>query len=167
MQYFKIKLSYRAKPVKINYQTSYATLYIDHDSHIGHLEWNGIIPSASYRETMLHVLEVIKKHKILFGIQDLKKLRPLSPMDMDWMVHEYMPMLLNSPLKKIAILESEDSLDTLNLRDMVYTPYTELTFRLEYFDDVASALSWFKTPEKQLINLIPSFVQSPSTLAAT
>ena len=63
--------------------------------------------------------------------------------DYDWMTDEFLPRLLESPLQKVAVLESIHELEQLSLRHMVYASYMAFSFKLKYVDDLAAALTWF------------------------
>ncbi|GAA4311097.1 hypothetical protein [Nibribacter koreensis] len=130
-------------PVTVTFHSPSATIYQDFDQKILHLQWTGVVASAVFRETLEHTLELINSSQTWFCIYDIKALRPMPLQDYDWVAYEFLPQVLQSPIKKVAVLESVQNMEQLSLQHMVYASYASLSFKLKYVDDIADALKWF------------------------
>ncbi|WP_210462078.1 hypothetical protein [Rufibacter roseolus] len=88
------------------------------------------------------MIELIKKNNLLACIYDIRQLKSIPPQDQDWFIDEVLPLLLNTPIRKVAVLEATNGTGLLDLNQLVYSKYLSIPFELQYFEDVASALEW-------------------------
>jgi hypothetical protein len=129
--------------VEVIYQNSpHSTVYLYSTTQILHVEFMGTVPSLVYRETLEWALSFIHKNQLHACLYNRKNLQSLPFSDHDWVAEDFLPQLLQSPIKKIAILESTDSLQQLHLGNMVYASYSSLSFEVQYFTEVDIALQW-------------------------
>ncbi|AMM50600.1 hypothetical protein TH61_04610 [Rufibacter sp. DG15C] len=127
----------------VTYTSPSATISQDLDQKILHLQWTGVVASAVFRETLERALQLINSSQLLYCVYNIQDLRPMPLQDYDWVAYEFIPKVLQSSLKKVAVLESDQNAEQLSLQHMVYASYTSLNFKLKYVDDIAAALKWF------------------------
>ncbi|WP_205503521.1 hypothetical protein [Rufibacter psychrotolerans] len=120
----------------------YINVYLETNLRVVHVECQGFVPSSIYRQTILRVLDVIKAHHLVGWVYDIRKLKSLHPHDQDWFIDDVLPLLTQTLVRKLAVLESTSELGQLNLSHLVYSTHTPFSFELQYFADVASSLEW-------------------------
>ncbi|WP_181306661.1 hypothetical protein [Rufibacter sp. XAAS-G3-1] len=127
-------------------RSPYTNVYVDASLNAAHVECERFIPSATFRQNLLSIIELIKAKKLFACIYDIRKLKSLPPQDQDWFIDVAFPLLIKTSLRKIAVLESATSAGLLDLNQLVYTHYPSIPFELQYFEDVASSLEWISNP---------------------
>ncbi|MGV3538891.1 MAG: hypothetical protein ACO1OQ_03720 [Rufibacter sp.] len=138
--------------MKIIYQSvPHAAISLNLDNQVLQVDFDGLVSSSVYRKTLLHALDIIVSRGIQKCIYNRNKLKTLSPDDHDWVAEQLLPLLLQTTVQKVAILESHDSLEQLNLRNMVYAPYLSLSFEVQYFEEPDLALNWLNQEETQVV----------------
>jgi hypothetical protein len=91
---------------------------------------------------MLYALNLVKTHQLQMCIYDTHQLESFSPQDQDWLTDEVLPLLIQTTVRKVALVESPKGVGNLNLSHMVYISYSFIPFELQYFDDVPASFQW-------------------------
>ena len=120
----------------------YANVYLDTSLQVIHVEWDGLVPSYVFRQTIACVLELLKSREVYGCIYDLAKLKSIPPQDQDWLIEEVVPLLSKSSLRKVAFLESFTRLGQLNMSELVYSSFPTINFEFQYFENVEAAMEW-------------------------
>jgi hypothetical protein len=129
--------------VRIACQTlPYANIYVDTSLQVIHVEWSGLVPSYIFRQTVVTALEHIQVRELCGCIYDLTKLKSIQQQDQEWLMHEILPLLSTTSLRRIACLESPSQMGQLDMIDLVYCAGPAINFKFQYFGDVASAMEW-------------------------
>ncbi|AKQ47258.1 hypothetical protein TH63_19030 [Rufibacter radiotolerans] len=126
----------------------YANIYVDTNLQVIHVEWSGLVPSYIFRQTVTTALEHIQLRELYGCIYDLTNLKSIQQQDQEWLMHDVLPLLSNSTLRRIACLESPNQMGQLDMIDLVYCAGPTINFKFQYFEDVASALDWLGKGQK-------------------
>ncbi|KAA3440684.1 hypothetical protein [Rufibacter hautae] len=123
-------------------KSPYTNIFVDASLQAVHIACEGLVPSDTFRRTLLYVMELIKSNNLLACIYDIRQLKSIPPQDQDWFIDEVLPLLMDAPIRKVAVLEAANGTNLLDLNQLVYSKYLSIPFELQYFEDVASALEW-------------------------
>lgn len=126
----------------------YANIYVDTSLQVIHVEWSGLVPSYIFRQTVTTALENIQMRELCGCIYDLTKLKSIQQQDQEWLMHEVLPLLSTTSLRRIACLESPSQMGQLDMIDLVYCAGPAINFKFQYFGDVASAMEWLGKGQK-------------------
>ena len=121
----------------------------DRDLQMGVGEWLGFISSKDIRATALRSLEFVNEHRITRWLSDRRKMKAIRQQDQQWTVEEFIPKLLESPLRRMATVVSEDIFNQMAMEQILKRSGGLGNIALRDFDNVAAAMEWLKRPVKE------------------
>lgn len=132
--------------LNLNYENEYIRLRYDEELQLGVSEWKGFASSNDIRNTALRSLEFVNTHGITRWLSDRSKMKAIRQQDQQWTVEEYIPKLLESPLRRIATIVSEDMFNNMAIEQMLKRSGGLGSIALRDFDKVPDAMEWLKQP---------------------
>ena len=131
----------------IYFQKHFLTIRHDEEQNILFAEWQGHVSSEEFREGMRKIMEVILDQHIPMWFSNSRNMNPLSLMDQRWTNQFFVSALVNSPLKKVARLLSDEIIHQLVINNMIEhaVETNTLTVEINQFTDYESAMKWLLT----------------------
>ncbi|MFC5270455.1 hypothetical protein [Adhaeribacter terreus] len=126
---------------EIYYETGHVCIWYDLSQSLGSASWFGSLSSADFREAFLKCTELITEKRLKNWLADNRKMEMMSQEDQSW-VALMAPTILNSGLKKMATVVSEDIFHHMAIVDLFDKASGELTFQNHYFQNPNEALKW-------------------------
>ncbi len=106
------------------------------------LTWTGFAPSQVFRSILEDALLNVRLHKLSFWLADLRQMNAILRQDEQWSTNDWFPRLMNSGLKRMAILTSTDYFNQMSVERIMNNAGPGLPFQVAYFDDPGSAKAW-------------------------
>lgn len=125
----------------------------DEEYDILYLEWRYYPGSEKYRESLNLALTLARQKNVRFWIAHITQSKHALPGDFIWIREVWFPELINTPIKKFAIILPSDVYqemvgDYLNRLNIRVAP-----FEVEFFDQVDTAYNWVKGERFMGMNL--------------
>jgi hypothetical protein len=105
-------------------------------------QWSGPCTSQQYREALLRFNSLVLSHNIELAIADRRLLPSLSKEDTEWTLNYYLPLFVQLPLKRFAVLKSFDESAVRFLSNFFTNKEFSIPFERKEFDDLDSAYDW-------------------------
>lgn len=105
--------------LKVYYENEHIRLRNDEDLQLGVGEWKGFASSSEFRATAQIALDFINRHGITSWLSDRRKMKAIRQQDQQWTVEEYIPKLLESPLRRVATIVSEDMFNNMAIEQIL------------------------------------------------
>lgn len=131
---------------KIYYESEFVRISIDEAEHLGIAEWNGFLSSTNFRDSALRCMDAIERFNLKFWLGDNRKMKAIRQADQQWMLEEFVPRLLASPLRRMATLVSEDIFNKMAVEQMIKRASPMENITLCDFDKEEAAMVWLKMP---------------------
>lgn len=135
--------------LKLYYETEAIRVSYDKELQLGVGEWLGFISSNGLRTTALRSLEFVNEHRITRWLSDRRKMKAIRQQDQQWTVEEFIPKVLESPLRRMATVVSEDIFNQMAIEQILKRSGGLGNIALREFDSVAAAMEWLKRPIKE------------------
>ncbi|GGK83100.1 hypothetical protein ACD591_14285 [Rufibacter glacialis] len=123
------------------FKSSGLTLSYDHQ-HTAYAVWNGFLSSQVFRESALKCLELLEEKGIERWLADNRKMKAIRQADQHWFVENIMPRILQSNLRRMATLVSDDLFNKMAVEQMLKRAGHPDHLLLRDFQDEAEAVSW-------------------------
>ena len=94
--------------MKLYYDTDAMRISYDEELQLGVGEWKGFVSSNDIKEVALRSLEFVNEYGIIRWLADRRKMKAIRQQDQQWTVDVFIPRLLESPLRRMATIVSED-----------------------------------------------------------
>ncbi|MEJ8758352.1 hypothetical protein WG947_15165 [Pontibacter sp. H259] len=118
----------------------------DETTGLGTAVWQGFQSSEQFRSNGLKCLQLMNEKGLTRWLADSRKMKAIRLQDQQWVIEEFVPMLLSSPLRRMANLVSEDIFNKMAFEQMIRRSGDLGDFRLNEFEDKAAALDWLLQP---------------------
>lgn len=106
---------------QIYFKNSFVDIYYDKDLYLGKAVWKGDLIGAEFKEAMLLCLDLIDRHGLLGWLGDNRRMNSIRPDDLKWSIEVFLPKLLESSLRRLANLPSQNEQN----REAVETLYNK------------------------------------------
>lgn len=148
---FSHALTYNAACMrKLYYESDCVRISFNETQQLGVAEWNGFLSSKDFRENALRCLELIERYELRSWLGDNRKMKAIRQADQQWMVEEFIPKLLDSSLRRLANLVSEDIFNKMAIEQMIKRAGPLEAILIRDFDSEAAAMAWLVMPEKDV-----------------
>lgn len=105
-------------------------------------EWRGFVSSAFLRQALTEALELARRHQVRAWIADDRRLGPVRPADLEWVVTTVVPEFVNLGIERFAMIEAEDPLNKLLITTAADTVIQQLPLQVRRFTDAEEARHW-------------------------
>ena len=92
------------------YNTKFCKVEYLNESNAILLQWKQFCKSDDYRDPFRYALKIIKEYNISTWVTDTINGFENEEADTKWLLEEYMPQLIDSPVKKVVFVIKDDSL---------------------------------------------------------
>ncbi|MBC5994048.1 hypothetical protein [Pontibacter cellulosilyticus] len=135
--------------MELYFENNIIRIYVDKELHLGIGEWKGFASSNEFRETVLRSLETVNKYKLTRWLADRRNMKAIRQQDQQWTVEEFIPKLLESPLRRMATIVSEDLFNRMAIENMIQRSGGLGNIVLSEFNNTNEALKWLEQPIEQ------------------
>ncbi|GAB3525904.1 hypothetical protein GCM10027443_00490 [Pontibacter brevis] len=132
--------------LKTYYENEHIRLRYDEEFQLGVGEWKGFVSSSEFREMALRALEFANSYGITRWLSDRRKMKAIRQQDQQWAVEVYIPKMLESPLRRMAAVVSEDIFNNMAMEEMLKRSGGLGNISLRHFNNVTEAMAWLKQP---------------------
>lgn len=105
-------------------------------------EWKGFISSPVLRQATREAVALAQQHCIAGWIADDRLLGPVRPSDLEWIVANVLPQLVEVGLQRFARMEAIDPMNKMLIGQVQETAQQQMPFELRSFTDIAEARAW-------------------------
>lgn len=148
--------------MELYFENNIIRVYVDKELHLGIGEWKGFASSNEIRETALKSLEIVNKYNLTRWLADRRNMKAIRQQDQQWTVEEFIPKLLESPLRRMATIVSEDLFNRMAIENMIQRSGGLGNIVLREFNNTDEALKWLEQPIEQEVPR-----DAPGTTTAT
>ncbi|MFD2246820.1 hypothetical protein [Pontibacter ruber] len=132
--------------LKLYYETEAIRVSYDKDLQLGLGEWKGFVSSDELRVTAMRSLDFINQYSIIHWLSDRSKMKAIRQQDQQWIVEAFIPKLLESPLRRMASVVSEDMFNKMALNNILQRSGGLGDIVFCDFDNLDNAIEWLKLP---------------------
>ena len=132
-----LKLYFESEAIKISY---------DEDLQFGTAEWTGFLSSNELRSYSLRCVELINEKGLTRWLANSTKMKAIRQQDQEWTLAVLLPKMLDSPLRRMANLVSEDIFNKMAFEHMLKRTGPLGEFIIREFDSKPEAMAWLKRP---------------------
>lgn len=131
------------------YETKNVQMFIDESVPCLVNIWNGFVPSAEFRQSILKLVELLKQHRPNYPklnlLADTRTLGVISRNDVQWVTEEINPLYLEAGAQFEAFVFSKDAFGQIAVNRYVTQTTTKGDFIVQIFDDLEEAKNWLKS----------------------
>ncbi len=131
------------------YETKNVQMFIDESVPCLVNIWNGFLPSAEFRNSILKLVELLKEHRPnypkLHLLADTRTLNVVSRNDIQWVTEEINPLYLENDVHFEAFVLSKDAFGQVAVNHYVTQTLKQGAFYVQMFDDLEEAKNWLKS----------------------
>lgn len=132
--------------LKLYYETEAIRVSYDEELQLGKGEWKGFVSSEVFRSTALHLLEFVVEYRITRWLSDRSHMKAIRQQDQQWMAEEFIPKIIDSPLRRMANVLSSDVVEKRNVEQIIRRSRGLGNLSFRDFETVAEALEWLQRP---------------------
>ncbi|WP_461491200.1 hypothetical protein [Pontibacter sp. HJ8] len=132
--------------LKLYYETEAIRVSYDEELQLGKGEWKGFVSSDIFRSTALHLLEFVTEHRITRWLSDRSHMTAILQPDQQWMAEEFIPKIIDSPLRRMANVLSSDTFKKMTMEQIIRRKSGLGSIAFRDFETVAEALEWLQRP---------------------
>lgn len=136
-------------PQEMLYETDRVQMFIDESVPCLVNIWNGFVPSAEFRQSILKLVELLKeqrpKYPKLHLLADTRTLNVVSRNDIQWVTDEINPLYLEIGVQFEAFVLSKDAFGQVAVNRYVTQTLKQGSFHVQIFDDLEEAKQWLKS----------------------
>ncbi|ALI99132.1 STAS/SEC14 domain-containing protein [Rufibacter tibetensis] len=131
---------------KTYYASAGLTLDYDQGQKTAYAVWNGFLNSQEFKEATLKCLQLMEEEGVVRWLADNRKMKAIRQADQHWFVENIMPRMLQSTLRRMATLVSEDMFNKMAVDQIMQRIEQPDHLVLRDFNDEAQALAWLMMP---------------------
>lgn len=137
------------KLTKSGSKTPYLVFYLLENNTLL-FSWNGFLDVENIIKTHEESLNLIKKHKIVNLIEDVRKFSgPFSKAN-DWFVNTYTPAILKLGVDKTAVILNDNVFTQLSVNDLKENPeFKKMGLSYRVFNTIDDASEWIQKETQQ------------------
>jgi hypothetical protein len=103
--------------------------------------WNGVVDKEAYQLVLTKAFEAAEYHKATYWLSDIRRQEAIGPQLVKWAKNELIPGMINSSLKKIAIVLDNNVFKSFYI-DQIKDSFSSIEFYV--FPTTHLAQKWFK-----------------------
>ncbi|WP_205503605.1 STAS/SEC14 domain-containing protein [Rufibacter psychrotolerans] len=124
-------------------------LSYDDELSTAYAVWNGFLSSEEFREATQKCIELMEEQGITRWLADNRKMRVIRQADQQWFAETIIPRMLNTSLRRIATLVSEDVFNKMAVEQLMQRANSKEQMTIRDFNQEAAALAWLMAPLSQ------------------
>jgi hypothetical protein len=133
----------------ILYSNKNVRFYIDETVPCLVNEWDGFIPGAVFRQSIIKLLEIAKQHRPLYPklplLADTRTLGVISRADLDWVTNEINHLYVEVGIQHEAFVMSQDAFGNVALNRYITQTTKYGTFTVQIYPTLEEAVKWLKS----------------------
>jgi hypothetical protein len=106
------------------------------------LKWKGYASAEEFKDGLRFLLAYVRENQVEYCVSDLKFMSTILPQDEEWASRCWYPRLIQTALKKHAVISSLDFLNNAAIRRIVGK---QSAFETKFFVNEVEALEWVKS----------------------
>jgi acylphosphatase len=115
---------------------------VEPEQRLVQLTWKGQVPGAEYRATLMRLHALVEQHGIVRWLSDGRLMGPILYADQAWTMQEFVPLLIQAGMERIAIVSSQDVLNQIAVDRMVSSTPDTVPYAIAFFPDPVAAQAW-------------------------
>lgn len=134
---------------KMLYETDRVQMFIDESVPCLMNVWNGFVPSAEFRQSILKLVDLLKEQRPHYPklnlLADTRALNVISRNDIQWVTDEINPLYLEAGAQFEAFVLSKDAFGQVAVNRYISQTTKQGIFSVQMFDDLEQAKAWLKS----------------------
>ena len=126
----------------IYFKTDYVTVEFNEDQKLVEIEWQGMVLSHQYRETLEMVLELINEKEVKNFLVNRQNMQRISLVDESWRKEVWYPKFLKSPVKRSVSVISKDYYNEVSVSQLIEEKDADIKIERRSFYDYQAAKKW-------------------------
>lgn len=132
--------------LKLYYETDAMRVSYDKEQQLAVGEWKGFVRSKEFRKTALDSLDFVQENNITRWLADRRNMKAIRQKDQEWTIEEFIPRLLQSPLRRLANVVSKDIFNKMAIENILQRSNNLGDIALKEFESVEEAMEWLAQP---------------------
>ena len=132
--------------LKLYYETDAMRVSYDKELQLAIGEWKGFVRSKELRKTALDSLNFVNEHNITRWLSDRRNMKAIRQKDQQWTIDEYVPRLVQSPLRRLANVVSKDIFNKMAMENIIQRSGNLGEITLKDFETIEEAMEWLSQP---------------------
>jgi hypothetical protein len=131
----------------VNFEQPFLTIRHDEEQNILLTDWRGQVSSEQFRDGIRKIMDVIQQQNIRLWLSNSRNMNALSITDQRWTNEFFVEALVQSPLKKVARVISDEIMHQLVINNMIEHAADNnlVTIEINQFADSEAAIKWLLT----------------------
>ncbi|RNI23589.1 hypothetical protein [Rufibacter latericius] len=126
----------------VYYESEAFSVRYDLERSLGMAVWKGKLAGPDLQEAFLICVHVTDKYRLTRWLADDRKMKGFSEEDKNWLEENVVPLCLNGPLRRMAVLPSEDQKQVEAIEYFIQRAGDLNELALKNFQDEEEALHW-------------------------
>ncbi|WP_210462254.1 MULTISPECIES: STAS/SEC14 domain-containing protein [Rufibacter] len=126
----------------VYYQSNAFTVQYDQNRSLGQSVWQGKMSSEDLKEAFLLCSHVMEKYKLTRWLAHDRNMKAFSEEDTHWIFENIVPSMLAGPLRRMAIIPSEDKEQVASVDFLIERAGDLGDLEVKHFEDENKALDW-------------------------
>lgn len=132
--------------LKLYYETDAMRVTYDKEQQLAVGTWKGFVTSKELRKTALDSLDFVNEHQVTRWLSDRRNMKAIRQKDQQWTIDEFVPRLLQSPLRRLANVVSKDIFNQMAMESIVQRSGNLGEITLKEFENIEDAMEWLAQP---------------------
>ena len=126
----------------IYFKEDYVTVCYNEDLKLVEVEWNGLILSRHFRETLEMVLDFINEKRLENFLVNRKNMFRISLEDEKWRRESWFPRFIKSTIKRSASVISKDFYNEVSFSKLIEEEDKNINIERRSFGKYSEAKEW-------------------------
>ena len=126
----------------IYFKEDYVTVCYNEDLKLVEVEWNGLILSRYFRETLEMVLDLINEKSLENFLVNRKNMFRISLEDEQWRRESWFPRFIKRSIKRSASVISRDFYNEVSFSKLIEEEDKDITIERKRFYKYSEAKEW-------------------------
>lgn len=131
---------------ELRYQSDVVRIWINKSKRLGKAEWRGFLTSEQFRENGLRCVKLCEEEKLECWLADQRTMRAIRQQDLQWAALELLPIMLATPLRRMAIIVSVDIFNNMAMEQLYKRAGSLGNLVIKEFEKEDEALAWLQKP---------------------
>lgn len=129
---------------ELYYECKVVRLCFDANTSIGKATWHGFLTSKELRENAVRSLRMSTEKNLHYWLADQRKMSAIRQQDLHWIATEMVPLMLATPLRRMAIVVSGDIYNNLAMEQLFKRSSSLGDLVVKEFSDIEQATDWLQ-----------------------
>ncbi|WP_156180720.1 hypothetical protein [Rufibacter radiotolerans] len=127
---------------QVYFKSPNLVIRFDQERQFGTAMWKGHLSSTDLREGVLLCNHVVDTYSLTRWLGDNRQMKAFSPEDEQWIIETQLPLIIASPLRRMATLVSQDQAQVAAVEHMIERAEGLHHLALQDFHYEDAALQW-------------------------